>query len=197
VRAGSSDRGNGHGTSATRAVAALVCLVLVVAGCGGQGTAASTSGSGTTAGAGSPGAIFNVCSLVAKADVSAAYGGDVADGTQGERSPGTPDGTTCHFKVAGAARAGKPMTGIDVPEVIVSLRPGMYNSTADQQKLFPGDQVKPVAGIGEEAWSMGGDLNVKHGTDSLSVTNVGFTGYDIAELAADAIALARIVYPRL
>ncbi len=192
MSAGSSDRRNRDGMSSTRAVVALVCLLLVVA-CGGQGSPASTSGSA----AGSSGTIFNVCSLVTKADVAAAYGGDVSDGTQGEQSPGTPDGTTCHFKVAGAAKAGKPMAGVDNPEVIVSLRPGMYNSTADQQKLFPGDQVKPIAGIGEEAWSMGGDLNVKHGTDSLSVTNVGFTAYDAAELAADAIALAKIVYPRL
>lgn len=130
-----------------------------------------------------------MCSLVTKADVAAAYGGDVGAGTL--------DGTTCHFQVGGTAKAGKPMAGVDVPEVIVSLTPGEWNSTADQQKLFPGDQVKPVAGLGEEAWSSGFTLNVKHGADRLSVVNVGFTAYDADELAADAIALAKIAYPRL
>jgi len=181
----SMDRRNRDGTSLVRVAVALVCLLLVAAACSGQGNPPSTSGPD----AASSGKAGDVCSLVTKADVAAAYGGDVSSGTPA-------DGTTCHFKVAGTAKAGKSLPG-DVPEVIVSLRPGMYNSTADQQKLFPGDQVKPVAGLGEEAWSMGLDLDVKHGADSLSVVNVGFTGYNSAELTADAIALAKVVYPRL
>ena len=182
---GSMGRRSRDAASLVRVAVALACLLLVAAACSGQGNPHAASGRD----AASSGKAGDVCTLVTKADVAAAYGGDVSAGTPA-------DGTTCHFKIAGTAKAGKSLSG-DVPEVIVSLRPGMYNSTADQQKLFPGNQVKPVAGLGEEAWSSGLDLNVKHGADSLSVVNVGFTGYDSAELTADAIALARIVYPRL
>lgn len=182
---GSMGRRSRDAASLVRVAVALACLLLVAAACSGQGNPPAASGRD----AASSGKAGDVCTLVTKADVAAAYGGDVSAGTPA-------DGTTCHFKIAGTAKAGKSLSG-DVPEVIVSLRPGMYNSTADQQKLFPGNQVKPVAGLGEEAWSSGLDLNVKHGADSLSVVNVGFTGYDSAELTADAIALARIVYPRL
>ena len=185
MSAGWRVRRNRDGASAVRVAVTLVCLVLVAAACSGQANPPSTSGSD----GGSSGAAIDVCSLVTKADVAAAYGGDVG--------AGTPDGTTCHFEVGGVAKAGSPMAGGTVPEVIVSLTPGEWNSTADQQKLFPGDQVKPVSGLGEEAWSMGFVLNVKHGADRLSVANIGFTAYDAAELAADAIALAKFVYPRL
>ena len=41
-------------------------------------------------------------------------------------------------------------------------------------------------------------MNVKHGTDRLTVYNsTDFVGYDVDELAADTIALAKLVYPRL
>lgn len=185
MSAGSMDRRNRDASSAVGVAVTMVCLLLVVAACSGQGDPPSTSGSD----AGSSGKDIDVCSLVTKADVTAAYGGDVG--------AGTPDGTTCRFEVGGTAKAGKPMAGGAVPQVIVSLTPGEWGSTADQQKLFPGDQVTPVSGVGEEAWSMGFDLNVKHGADRLSVVNVDFVAYDVDELAADRIALAKIVYPRL
>jgi len=179
-------RRNRAGGAAVRAVVALVCLLLVASACSAQGNPPSTSGSD----AGSSGKAIDVCSLVTKADVAAAYGGDVG--------AGKPDGTTCHFEVGGAAKAGKLKLGFNVPEVIVSLTPGEWGSAADQQKLFPKDKVTPVSGLGEEAWYSAGTLNVKHGTDRLTVYNsTDFVGYDVDELAADTIALAKLVYPRL
>jgi len=164
----------------------VACLVLATAGCSGQGDPRSPAGSI----AGSSAKAIDVCSLVTKADVAAAYGGDVG--------AGTPDGTTCRFEVGGTAKAGKPISGGKVPVVIVALTPGEWGSAADQQRLFPKDKITPVSGLGEEAWYSASTLNVKHGTDRFTVYySTDFVNDDVAELAADRIALARIVYPRL
>ena len=132
-----------------------------------------------------------MCSLVTKADVAAAFGGDV--------SAGTPDNeTSCSFEIGGTAKAGKPLPGFDLPKVIVSLNPGQWLSAADQQKLFPKDTITPVSGLGEDAWSWARGLNVKRGADNFSVyLSTDFVNYDAAELAADSSALAKVVYPRL
>jgi hypothetical protein len=165
----------------------LACLVLVTAACSGQSNPGSPAGSI----AGSSAKAIDMCSLVTKADVAAAFGGDVGAGTP-------DDGTTCSFEVGGTAKAGKPMPGFNVPKVIVSLNPGQWLSAADQLKLFPKDKITPVSGLGEEAWYWARGLNVKRGTDLFSIyLSTDFVTYDAAELAADSIALAKIVYPRL
>ena len=131
-----------------------------------------------------------MCSLVTKADVAAAFGGDVG--------AGTADAGTCTFEVGGTAKAGKPMPGFKVPTMSVGLQPGQWLSAADFQKLFPKDKITSVSGLGDEAWYSARGLNVKRGTDNFSVyLSTDFVTYDAAELAADSIALAKVVYPRL
>jgi hypothetical protein len=165
----------------------IACLVLVAAACSGQGNPGSSAGSI----AGSSAKAIDMCSLVTKADVAAAFGGDVGAGIPA-------GGTTCSFEIGGTAKAGKPLPGFNVPKVIVSLNPGQWLSAADQQKLFPKDKITPVSGIGEEAWYWARGLNAKRGTDNFSVyLSTDFGSYDAAELAADSTALAKVVYPRL
>lgn len=182
---GPTDHGNRGRASVLRVAITLLCLLPLAAACSGPSGAPAASKADFK----SSGSAVDVCSLVKKADVAVAYGGDV-----GAAVPGSG---TCTFEVGGTAKAGSPMVGGDVPRVIVSLTPGEWNSTADQQKLFPGDQVTPVKGVGEEAWSSGFVLNVKHGSDRLSVSNEDFVAYDADELAADRIALAKIIFSRL
>lgn len=131
-----------------------------------------------------------MCSLVTKVDVAAAFGGDVG--------AATADAGTWTFEVGGTAKAGKPMPGFTVSRVSVGLQPGQWLSAADFQKLFPKDKITPVSGLGEDAWCSARELNVKRGADNFSVyLSTDFLTYDAAELAADSIALAKIVYPRL
>lgn len=183
---GSRDGRNRDGASAVWVGVTVACLVLFAAACSGQ----TNPGSPAASTAGSSAEAIDMCSLVTKADVAAAFGGDVG--------AGTPDGTACSFEVGGTAKAGKPMPGFNVPKVIVALNSGQWLSAADQQKLFPSDEITPVSGLGEEAWYWARGLNVKRGTDVLSVyLSTDFVTYDAAELAADSIALAKIVYPRL
>jgi hypothetical protein len=181
------DQGKRNGSTPVRRAVILACLVLATAACSGQGNPVSSAGSIT----GSSAKAIDMCSLVTKADVAAAFGGDVGTGT--------PDsGTTCSFEIGGTAKAGKPLPGFNVPKVIVSLTPGQWLSAADQQKLFPSDKITPVSGLGEDAWYWARGLNVKRGTDLFSIyLSTDFATYDAAELAADSIALAKIGYPRL
>ena len=182
----SRDSGNRDGASAVRMAVTLACLVLVAAACGGQGKPSSPAGSI----AGSSAKAIDMCSLVTKADVAAAFGGDVGAGTR--------DGGNCTFEVGGTAKAGKLLPGFNVPKVVVSLQPGQWLSAVDEQKLFPKDKITPVSGLGEEAWYWARGLNVKRGTDNFSVyLSTDFLTYDAAELAADSSALAKVVYPRL
>ena len=182
----STDARNRDGAPVVRLGATLLSLVLVAAACSGQGNPGSPAASS----AGSTAAAVDMCSLVTRVDVAAAFGGDVG--------AGTPDGITCSFEIGGTAKAGKPMPGFNIPKVIVSLSPNQWLSAADQQKLFPSDKITSVSGLGEEAWSWARGLNVKRGADVLSVyLSTDFATYDAAELAADSTALAKIVYPRL
>ena len=172
--------------SVVRVGVVIACLMLVAAACGGQGNPSSPAGSiaGPSANA------TDMCSLVTKADVTAAFGGDVG--------AGTPDGITCSFEVGGTAKAGKPLPGFNAPKVIVSLNPGQWLSAADQQKLFPKDTITPVSGFPEDAWYWARGLNVKRGADNFSIyLSTDFSTYDATELAADSTALAKAVYPRL
>lgn len=182
----SRDSGNRDGASAVRVAVTLACLVLVAAACSGQSNPGSTAASG----AGSSAKAIDMCSLVTQADVAAAFGGDVG--------AGIADAGTCTFEVGGTAKAGKPMPGFNVPTMSVGLQPGQWLSAADFQKLFPKDKITSVSGLGEEAWYSARGLNVKRGTDNFSVyLSTDFVTYDVAELAADSIALAKVVYPRL
>lgn len=183
---GLRDRRNRHGAPAVRMAVTFACLVLVATACGGQLNPSSPSGPS----AGSSTKAIDMCSLVTTADVAAAFGGDVGAGTR--------DGGNCTFEVGGTAKAGKLLPGFNVPKVAVGLNPGQWQSAADFQKLFPTTKITSVAGLGEEAWDAGTTLNVKRGTDNFFIyLGTDFTEYDAAELAADRIALAKVVYPRL
>ena len=183
---GSRDRRNRHGAPAVLVAVTLVCLMLAAAACSGQSNPSSAAGSS----AGSSTTAIDMCSLVTKADVAAAFGGDVGAGTR--------DGGNCSFEVGGTAKAGKLLPGFNVPKVAVGLNPGQWQSAADFQKLFPTTKITSVSGLGEEAWDAGTTLNVKRGTDNFLIyLGTDFTEYDAAELAADRIALAKVVYPRL
>lgn len=179
-------QGKRAGAPPVRVAVILACLVLLTAACSGQSNPGSTAGSI----AGSSAKAIDMCSLVTKADVAAAFGGDVG--------AGTADAGACTFEVGGTAKAGKPMAGFNVPTMSLGLESGQWMSAADFQKLFPKDKITSVSGLGEEAWYSARGLNVKRGTDNFSIyLSTDFVTYDAAELAADSIVLAKVVYPRL
>jgi hypothetical protein len=165
---------------------------LLLAGCGASSTpaavastpAAGSSTAPASAASGGNGAadtstsaVTNVCSVITKADLVAAFGGtwDIMTGS----AP-----LTCDFELTGNESSSALAAGSAV-EIV--LKPGYYATSGMAL-------AQSVDGLGEQAGVLGNTLFIKRGADVIEILTMPFDGNPKAQAAM--VALGKAMYPR-
>lgn len=127
---------------------------------------------------------LNACAILSKADIAQITGMKVEEVKDRMSSPMT---SQCTFIAADA-------TAVDV---MIKRSPVNYDVAAEMngmKKAMPGIPQRELAGIGDKAYYMGGQLNVYRGGDYVLISMLGFPPGEKTDTAA---ALARKVLSQI
>jgi hypothetical protein len=163
----------------------VIASGLLLTGCGASGTPAGGGATAQTSpgsgGAGngdtSTSVVTNVCSVVTKADLEAAFGG-----TWDTMSGAAP--LTCDFDLTGneSSSALKPGGAVEIV-----LKPNYYATSGMAL-------AQSVDGLGEQAGLLGNTLFIKRGVDVIEILTMPFDASANAQAAM--VALGKAIYPR-
>jgi hypothetical protein len=147
----------------------------------------TTSPAASASPAGGTGAIpSDVCSVVTKADVQAAFGGNPS-------APTVDENGHCSFDVSGTIHAG-PNAG--VPGT-VGVSFGDQFSPYDTAKVVFGDSITKVDGLGTEAWYGLTAVHAKIAGGELVVSGFWVGHFDLDILQKDTVTLTKTILAHL
>jgi hypothetical protein len=169
---------------------ALAVTAASLAACGSSGAKASTttpatkassvatSGTGKPASAGDKSSYPDLCKVLTKADIAAAF-----KATAGEPQPGSDNDKSCSFTYSDAGGSS---------QVFVTYNGDWVDSTGMAKAGF---DIVPVDGVGTDAWYGVGQFHMRWGTEDVVILAGGIVGNPDAK--PGAVALGTILLGRL
>jgi hypothetical protein len=153
-------------------------LLLYGVSCSRQEAPKSADEAATAAPAAAASGKLNACAMLSKATITEITGLTVEEVKDGTSSPFM---SRCTYSAADA-------TTVDVMIKRSAVKYDVASAMEGMKKTMPGIPQREVAGIGDKAYYIGGQLNVFRGGDYVLISMLGFPPGEKTDAAAAALA---------